>query len=701
MIRARGMSALVAVGLTAAATALMAVTAAGPAAAESTGTSCAGVAGKSFDTTGWPNQCSMVNDPNITGYGLDRQTWVIDPGVGNFLNRDQLIAHSAGYQRSGFTQQFLWWAPMTQVHPAGNSLWSACHVPDLRPTLTFCADVNTAPSKTVGQDLQDDTLDAIAYGSDWIALACGNFHLPVAGATPVPMIRGFKFDDANRNGVQDGGEAGLAGITFTLSRVASLVGQPNAVNLGSTTSDSSGNFTFALAGGEGPGTYVVTEQFSSDWPNTSPLTSTIVVPEGAGDGSGLPRLTFGDRQEIPPVAVATPQAVDQDSAEGGHVTLDGSGSYSPTGDPITYQWSGPFGTASGVSPQVVLPPGTSQVTLTVSDGIKSSSTNTSITVYPPISATPIDVSAVEGQAFTVPVAAFTDPDSAGSADDYLASIDWGDGTPLTAGTITKGGDTFTVTAGHTYADEGNYSPSITITDDDVLYNTATVISTGTVTDALLHATNVDFLSTNPVDHNLANFTDDNPAGPLSDFSAVIDWGDGSPTTDGVITGPTGGPFAVAGSHTYSTLGFKTITVHIIDIGGSTYTVYDHLLLYATSGFVVGDLNSAVGTHVTYWGAQWQKLNGLSGGSAPAAFKGYQDSPGGDTTAAAWTTRPGNSSGPPASVPTFMSVIVSSHISQDGSTISGDAPHVVIVQTDPGYDSNPGHAGMGTVVSVLR
>jgi SdrD B-like domain len=640
----------------------------------------------------------MVNDTNFA----DRQTWVIDPGARNFLNRDQLIAHAADYQQYGLNQDFLWYAPMTRIRPATDTSWSACHLlPATHPSNMFCPRVDTNPPKKIGEDLQDDTLDAIAYGQDWIALACGNFHLPVAGATPTPMIHGFKFNDANRNGVQDNGEAGLGGITFTLSRVGSFVGQPNATDLGSTTSDAAGNFGFALAGDEGPGTYVVTEQFSSDWPNTSALASTIVVPEGAGDGENLPRLTFGDRQEIPPVAVASPQEVDQDSAQGGHVMLDGSGSYSPTGDPVTYQWSGPFGTASGVNPQVVLPPGTSQVTLTVSDGIKSTTTSTTVTVYPPITATPVDVSAVEGQAFSVPVANFTDPDPAGSAADYLATVDWGDGTPLTAGKITEAGGIFTVTAEHTYAEEGSYSPSVTITDDDVPYNTATVTATGTVTDALLHATGVDFLSTNPVDHNLASFTDDNPTGPLSDFSAVIDWGDGSPTSAGVITGPTGGPFAVAGSHSYSTLGYKTITVHISDIGGSTDTVFDHLLLYATSGFVIGDLNSAVGTHVTYWGAQWWKDNGLSGGTAPAAFKGYEDSPGGDTAATAWTTQPGNSSGPPSSVPTFMSVVVSSHISQDGSTIIGDAPHVVIVRTDPGYAANPGHAGEGTVVAVLR
>jgi SdrD B-like domain/PKD domain len=648
----------------------------------------------------------MVNDSNFVGAGLDRQTWVLDPGVGNFLTRDQLIAHAGNYQPY-FNTNFLWYAPMRQVHPAPDSLWSACHWPDLRPSLTFCGSVNTAPDKTIGQDLtQDDTLDAIAYGDDWIALACGNFHLPVSGAKPIPVIRGFKFNDANRNGVQDNGEAGLGGIIFTLSRVASQVGQPNAANIASATSDSAGNFSFALSSDEGPGSYLVTEQFDSEWPNSdwpssAGLSHSIDVPEGAGDGENLPVLTFGDRQEIPPVPLAAPLAADQDSPDGAHVTLDGSGSYSPTGDPLSYHWTWPGGSADGVNPPVVMPPGVTTVTLTVSDGIESRPVNTTVTVWPPISAMPVPVSAVEGNGFTVPVATFTDPDPTGSMSDYLATIDWGDGTPASPGDISKAGGTFTVTGQHTYAEEGNYPISVTVTDDDVPYNTATVGGTGTVTDAPLAATGVDFLSTNPVNQVLANFTDSNPTGPLSDFGATIDWGDGSPASSGVVAGPTGGPFTVSGTHSYATLGYKTITIHISDIGGSTATAVDHLLLYATSGFVIGDLNAATGTPVTYWGAQWWKLNGLSGGPAPAAFKGYQASTDGDTTAMAWLSRPGDSSGPPATVPTFMSVIVASQVDQAGSTISGDAPHVVIVETDPGYAADPGHAGLGTVVAQLR
>jgi uncharacterized repeat protein (TIGR01451 family) len=122
---------------------------------------------------------------------------------------------------------------------------------------------------------------------------------------------------------------------------------------------------------------------------------------------------------------------------------------------------------------------------------------------------------------------------------------------------------------------------------------------------------------------------------------------------------------------------------------------------AGGSFVIGDQNAAVGTSVTFWGAQWWKLNGLSGGAAPAAFKGFEDTPPVSQCGVSWTTDPGNSTPPPAGpLPSFMAVIVSSSISKSGSTISGNTVHIVIVRTNPGYEPNPGHAGTGTVVSIV-
>jgi Bacterial Ig-like domain (group 3) len=129
---------------------------------------------------------------------------------------------------------------------------------------------------------------------------------------------------------------------------------------------------------------------------------------------------------------------------------------------------------------------------------------------------------------------------------------------------------------------------------------------------------------------------------------------------------------------------------------------------ANGSFVLGDMTAASALATTpapavnWWGAQWWKNNQLSGGTAPAAFKGFANTltPAPAACGGTWTTDPGNSSGPPSSVPSFMSVIVSSKVTQSGSTISGNIPEVVIVKTNPGYAGNPGHAGTGTIVAVL-
>jgi hypothetical protein len=64
----------------------------------------------------------------------------------------------------------------------------------------------------------------------------------------------------------------------------------------------------------------------------------------------------------------------------------------------------------------------------------------------------------------------------------------------------------------------------------------------------------------------------------------------------------------------------------------------------------------------------------------------------------WTTRAGVSAGPPASVPGYMQVIVSDSIAKQGSTISGDTRHVVVVRTDPAYQPDPSQPGTGTVIA---
>ena len=64
--------------------------------------------------------------------------------------------------------------------------------------------------------------------------------------------------------------------------------------------------------------------------------------------------------------------VEQQNAEGALVVLNGLGSSDPDGDPLTYNWSGPFGLATGGTPSVTLSAGTHQATLVVNDGVLDS-----------------------------------------------------------------------------------------------------------------------------------------------------------------------------------------------------------------------------------------------------------------------------------------------------------------------------------------
>ena len=119
--------------------------------------------------------------------------------------------------------------------------------------------------------------------------------------------------------------------------------------------------------------------------------------------------------------------------------------------------------------------------------------------------------------------------------------------------------------------------------------------------------------------------------------------------------------------------------------------------------LIGDGNSQTGTlRHGFWSAPWAKLNNLDGATAPSAFKGFENASAPPSVGVGWTTNPGDSPPPPAGpLPAYMGVIVSSRITRSGSTISGDTEHIVVVRVDPGYRSDPGHDGTGTVIATYR
>jgi hypothetical protein len=302
---------------------------------------------------------------------------------------------------------------------------------------------------------------------------------------------------------------------------------------------------------------------------------------------------------------------------------------------------------------------------------------------------------------------FTDPNPNDTASGFTAMIDWGDGSALSPGTVSgPTGGPFTVSGSHTYADEGSYSITVTLADNSDATDMATATDSATVSDASLTAAGITPapISGQSFSGPVATFTDANATtSSTADFTATIDWGDGSAASTGTVTG-SGGSYAVGGSHTYAGTGFFLVEVHIVDDGGSTADAQTKVLIFGTArggNFVIGNGNAATGTAVTFWGAQWWKNNTLSGGSGPASFKGFEDQPALPRCGASWTTDPGNSTPPPAGpLPAYLAVIVSSSVTQSGSAISGNTPHLVVVKTNPGYAADPGHPGTGTVVAKI-
>lgn len=323
-------------------------------------------------------------------------------------------------------------------------------------------------------------------------------------------------------------------------------------------------------------------------------------------------------------------------------------------------------------------------------------------VEQPISATGTTISAVEGSPFSGVVATVSDPDTAATASEYSATIDWGDGSPSTSGALAGSGGSFTVSGSHTYADAGSYVVTVVVTDIDTPTNSASATTAATVADAPISAScAAAALSGQSFAGPVASLADGNPLGSAADFTVTIAWGDSS-SSAGTVTGG-GGSYTIAGSHAYAATGPYTVTTSISDVDGSTASASCSVLVYAGApgggAFVVGD-RSATGA-VTFWSSQWWKANSLSGGTAPAAFKGYALQPAAPACGSGWTTDPGNSAPPPAGpLPAYMAVIVASSSSKSGPTISGNTVHVVVVKTNAGYAPDPGHDGTGTVVATV-
>ncbi|MFL6237688.1 MAG: hypothetical protein ACJ76N_31520 [Thermoanaerobaculia bacterium] len=215
-----------------------------------------------------------------------------------------------------------------------------------------------------------------------------------------------------------------------------------------------------------------------------------------------------------------------------------------------------------------------------------------------ITASPVDFTAPEQSLFSGTVATFTDDDPAATPDSFVTIIDWGDGSSSSVGTITdSGGGNFVVSGQHTYDDEGTFSATVSIFDQEPGEGSASVTDTATITEAdVLSGTPVIFPAPAGVSFTttVANFSDTLTSAVASDFMATIDWGDAT-TSAGTVSG--GGSFQVSGTHTYASPGNYPVVVTLSDDPPGTATAKVTSTAQVTAGLFVtaGDFSTPEGT----------------------------------------------------------------------------------------------------------
>jgi streptogramin lyase len=196
------------------------------------------------------------------------------------------------------------------------------------------------------------------------------------------------------------------------------------------------------------------------------------------------------------------------------------------------------------------------------------------------------------------LATFNDTGGADPLAAYAATVAWGDGDTGPATVLASGAGFRVVSAEpHTYADEGSYTTLVTITDANAsgaVISTANASGAVTVADAPLMAATVPAVATPKgtplVGAVVASFTDVNPNAQAGDFTATIDWGDGTATDVGLVLHVgEGTAFEVAGNHTYAIdrASPYPVTVTIRDLGGSELTTGSQATVADVAPFVSG------------------------------------------------------------------------------------------------------------------
>jgi PKD repeat protein len=281
-----------------------------------------------------------------------------------------------------------------------------------------------------------------------------SFHAAAAPAVPAVSV-----SDASR---PEGSSAGDMVFTVSLSQAPTV---PTAVTWETANGTAAAGSDYARSHGvlifhPGETSKTVTVRVNTDTIPEPHETFTLQVGFAANatiaDGTGI-----GTILNTAPVANAGP---DVTANEGSNVAFSGSGSTDAENDPLTYSWNfGDGTTGSGVNAtHAYADNGTYTVTLTVSDGVSSSTDTMVVTVQNVAPGAHIEGpwTSVRGQPMTLTFST-SEPSSADRAAPMTYIINWGDGTNQTIEGAASG-----IQVGHVYTASGSYTVTVTATDKD-------------------------------------------------------------------------------------------------------------------------------------------------------------------------------------------------------------------------------------------